>query len=93
LVAMVFVVTEAIDLWAAAFPHAWLSLFNSEAAMLHAGTLYLRAVAPFYGFFGLGLMLYFASQGAGRMWWPVIGNLSRLAVAAVGGWPCSGVVD
>jgi putative MATE family efflux protein len=84
--AMVFVVTEAIGLWAAAFPHAWLSLFNSDPKMLDAGTLYLHAVGPVYGFFGLGLILYFASQGAGRLLWPVIGNLSRLAVAAIGGW-------
>ena len=40
---------------------------------------------PFYGFFGLGLVLYFASQGAGRLLWPVLGNLARLLVAAAGG--------
>jgi putative MATE family efflux protein len=84
--AIVFVVTEAIGLWAAAFPHAWLSLFNSDPMMLEAGALYLRAVGPTYGFFGLGLILYFASQGAGKLLWPVIGNLARLLVAALGGW-------
>ena len=84
--AMVFIVTEAIGLWAAAFPHAWLSLFNKDPKMLEAGTQYLQAVGPVYGFFGLGLVLYFASQGAGRLLWPVIGNLSRLLVAALGGW-------
>ena len=31
-------------------------------------------------------MLYFASQGAGRLLWPVAGNVARLAVAAIGGW-------
>lgn len=35
---------------------------------------------------GLGLVLYFASQGAGRLKWPVLGNIVRLAVAALGGW-------
>jgi putative MATE family efflux protein len=78
--------TEAIGLWAAAFPHAWLSLFNSDPAMLEAGTEYLHAVGPLYGFFGLGLILYFASQGAGRLLWPVLGNVARLVVAASGGW-------
>ena len=78
--------TEAIGLWAAAFPHAWLSLFNSDPAMLDAGTEYLHAVGPLYGFFGLGLILYFASQGAGRLLWPVLGNIARLVVAASGGW-------
>ena len=33
-----------------------------------------------------GLVLYFASQGAGRLKWPLIGGLIRLAVATVGGW-------
>lgn len=84
--ALAFVMTSAVGLWAAAFPHAWLRLFSTDAQMLEAGTLYLRAVGPFYGFFGLGLVLYFASQGAGRLTWPVIGNLVRLAVAGLGGW-------
>ena len=48
--------------------------------------MYLRAVGPCYGFFGVGLVLYFASQGAGRLLWPVLANLARLAVAAGGGW-------
>ena len=84
--AMAFAMTEAIGLWAAIFPGAWLSLFNSDPAMLEAGSQYLRAVGPVYGFFGLGLVLYFASQGAGRLLWPVIGNIARLAVAVTGGW-------
>ena len=81
-----FGMTEAIGLLAAAFPGAWLSLFDRDPAMLEAGSLYLRAVGPVYGFFGLGLVLYFASQGAGRLLWPVIGNLARLLVAVGGGW-------
>ena len=39
-----------------------------------------------YGFFGAGMVLYFASQGAGRLKWPLIGGLSRLAIATIGGW-------
>jgi putative MATE family efflux protein len=76
---------EVIGLLAAAFPHAWLSLFDENAAMLDAGARYLRIVGPFYGLFGLGMALYFASQGAGRLAWPLIANLTRLAIAAVGG--------
>jgi Na+-driven multidrug efflux pump len=77
---------EIIGLLAAAFPHAWLSLFDENAAMLDAGSRYLRVVGPFYGLFGLGMALYFASQGAGRLAWPLIANLTRLAIAAVGGF-------
>ncbi len=80
------VLTEAIGLCAAAFPIAWLSLFDTNPAMLEAGARYLRIVGPFYGMFGLALSLYFASQGAGRLFWPVIGNLTRLGIAALAGW-------
>ena len=84
--AIAFTMTEAIGLWAAAYPAAWLSLFNTEPAMIEAGSQYLRIVGPWYGFFGLGLVLYFASQGAGRLLWPVLGNIARLVVAVAGGW-------
>jgi putative MATE family efflux protein len=83
---LAFAMTEAIGLLAALFPHAWLSLFNTDPAVLEAGSRYLRVVGPTYGFFGLGLVLYFASQGAGRMLWPVAGSVLRLAIAAGGGW-------
>ncbi len=84
--AIAFAVTEIIGLAAALFPRQWLMLFDTDPAMLDAGVQYLRIVGPFYGFFGLGLVLYFASQGAGRLIWPVIGNGARLAVATLGGW-------
>ena len=81
-----FVMTEAIGVAAALWPRAWLSLFGSDPGMLAAGTAYLRAVGPFYGFFGLGLALYFASQGAGRLGWPLAAGLLRMAIALGGGW-------
>ncbi len=84
--AIAVVLTEAIGLLAAAFPTAWLSLFDTDPAMLDAGARYLRAVGPFYGMLGLALSLYFASQGAGRLLWPLLANLTRLAIAALVGW-------
>jgi putative MATE family efflux protein len=78
--------TELIGLSAAAFPHAWLSLFGSDPAMHDFGARYLRAVGPFYGLFGLGMALYFASVGAGRLLWPLLANVARLVIAAGGGW-------
>jgi putative MATE family efflux protein len=77
---------EIVGLCAAAWPHAWLTLFDTDPAMLEAGSRYLRAVGPFYGFFGLGMALYFASQGAGRLKWPLLANFTRLVIAAGGGW-------
>jgi len=84
--AMAVVLTEAIGLCAAAFPTAWLSLFDTDPAMLDAGARYLRTVGPFYGMLGLALSLYFASQGAGRLLWPLVANLTRLAIAGAVGW-------
>jgi Na+-driven multidrug efflux pump len=78
--------TELIGLCAAAFPRAWLSLFDNDPQMLDAGSRYLHAVGPFYGMLGLALALYFASQGAGRLLWPLLANFTRLAIAAAGGW-------
>ncbi|MBC7728141.1 MAG: MATE family efflux transporter [Microbacteriaceae bacterium] len=77
---------EVVGLAAALFPLQWLSLFGADPTMLASGTLYLRIVGPTYGFFGFGLALYFASQGAGRLAWPLLGNVARLAVAGGGGW-------
>ena len=84
--AMAAGVTESIGLVAALFPHGWLALFSAEPEVLSTGATYLRIVGPTYGFFGLGLALYFASQGAGRLRWPLVAGLSRLVVAAGGGW-------
>jgi Na+-driven multidrug efflux pump len=77
---------ELIGLSAAAFPRAWLSLFDSAPDMIDAGSRYLRIVGPVYGLFGLGMALYFASQGAGRLLWPFLANLTRLLIAAGGGY-------
>ena len=77
---------EIIGFCAAAAPSAWLSLFGTAPAMIDAGSRYLHAVGPVYGLFGLGMALYFASQGAGRLLWPLLANMARLLIAAGGGW-------
>ncbi|MEO8009028.1 MAG: MATE family efflux transporter, partial [Betaproteobacteria bacterium] len=81
-----FVLTEAIGLAAAVWPLAWLGLFGHNPQMLETGAAYLRIVGPTFGFFGLGLSLYFASQGAGRLLWPLLGSFIRLIIAIGGGW-------
>jgi hypothetical protein len=58
---------------------------SDDAAVLEAGAAYLRIVGPTYGFFGLGLALYFASQGAGHLLWPLLAGTSRLVVAGPAG--------
>jgi putative MATE family efflux protein len=84
--AIAFAVTEAIGVAAALWPHAWLALFSADPQVIAAGTSYLRIVGPAYGFFGLALSLYFASQGAGRLFWPLTAGFLRMLVAIVGGW-------
>jgi putative MATE family efflux protein len=79
-------VTEILGLFVALFPHAWVTLFSSNAEVLAAGSIYFRTVAPFYGISGLGMLLYFAGQGAGRVMWPVLGGTVRLLIAAGIGW-------
>ncbi|MDG0970365.1 MAG: MATE family efflux transporter [Porticoccaceae bacterium] len=70
----------------ALFPSLWANLFTEVEAVREACRRYLQIVGPFYAFFGLGLCLYFASQGARRLFWPVMGAFSRLIVVAIGGW-------
>lgn len=78
--------TEAIGGFAALFPTAWLGLFTSDPNVLQTGALYLRIVGPLYGAVGLGMLLYFASQGAGRVLWPTLASTARLLIAALCGW-------
>jgi putative MATE family efflux protein len=84
--AIAFILAEAVGLGAAIWPEAWLGLFGSDAQMIETGSAYLRIVGPAYGFFGLGLALYFASQGAGRLFWPLLSGFFRLIIAIGGGW-------
>ena len=84
--ALAFGMTETIGLAAAAFPRGWLGLFGTDPAMIETGAAYLRAVGPFFGFFGFGMALYFASQGAGRMALPLAAAVARMGVAVGGGW-------
>lgn len=83
--AMAFVLAEAIGLAAAFFPEPWLRLFGAEDHMLEAGATYLRTVGPVYGFFAMGFSMYFASQGAGRLKWPLLAGLLRLLMAVGAG--------
>lgn len=79
-------ITAIIGLAAAIFPAAWLSLFGDDPKMIEVGASYLRIVGPAYGFFGGGLALYFASQGAGKVGWAMMAAVLRVVIAAGGGW-------
>jgi putative MATE family efflux protein len=78
-------VSLVIGVTVALFPLAWVGLFSSDAAVLEAGSLYLRTVAPFYPLLAVGIALYFASQGAGQVLRPVLAGSARLGIVIAGG--------
>ena len=86
--AVVAAITGGIGVVTALAPALWMTLFTTDAEVLGFGARYLNIVGGCYAFFGLGLALFFASQGAGRMFWPLAGSMARLVVLVVGGWLC-----
>jgi len=78
-------ISLAIGVTVALVPLAWVGLFSADAAVLESGARYLRTVAPFYPLLAAGIALYFASQGAGRVLWPVLAGTVRLLLVLAGG--------
>ena len=71
-------------------PDVWATIFTSDESVLSFARQYLRTVGPAFPFFGLGLTLYFASQGSGKVLGPVLAGTLRLAlVAGAGTWLAS----
>jgi putative MATE family efflux protein len=60
------VVCGTIGLGVAIQPKLWLDIFSQDPEVERIGALYLRIVGPSYVCFGLGLGLFFVSQGFGR---------------------------
>jgi Na+-driven multidrug efflux pump len=56
----------------------WTGLFTSDDEVVRVGASYLKIVGPIYGFYGLGMALYFATQGFGSVVWTVTANAVRL---------------
>ncbi|MBS0526431.1 MAG: MATE family efflux transporter [Proteobacteria bacterium] len=77
-------IAAAIGITVAIAPDLWLGLFTHHPGALASGRIYLHTVGPVYGFFGLAMALYFASQGTGEMIWPVAANLTRIVIAICG---------
>lgn len=67
------------------WPGIWTEIFTSNPLVLSYTALYFQWIGPCYGFFALGLCLYFASQGAGKLLGPVLAGTFRLCVVAAGG--------
>ncbi len=82
--ALVAAITGSIGLAVALWPLHWMQWQTSDPQVIAFGADYLQVVGAFYSLFGLGLALFFASQGAGRLFWPLVASVSRLAVVVIG---------
>jgi Na+-driven multidrug efflux pump len=67
-------------------PSLWVSLFTSDPGVSAAAYSYFAWAGPAFGFFGLGVCLYFASQGAAKVVGPVLASTVRLLMVGGGGW-------
>ena len=78
-------VSILIGLTLALFPEAWIQFFTDDIKAFEVTKKYIQIVGPFYIFQGIGLSLYFASQGANAMKWPTIATIARFIIACAGG--------
>jgi putative MATE family efflux protein len=74
-----------IGLIVALHPSLWMGLFSDDPDVTRLGALYLRIVGPAYLCFGLGLGLFFVTQGVGRAVVAMNANAVRMIVSAAGG--------
>jgi putative MATE family efflux protein len=86
-------ITGIVGITLAIFPQVWIGLFTDDAATLAAGAMYLQYSGWAFAFQGMGLSLYFASQGAGTVVWPVTANFIRFGVGAGGATLAVTVLD
>jgi putative MATE family efflux protein len=76
----------AIGIIVAIWPSLWISLFTSDAEVTKAAATYFAWAGPGFGFFGFGIAMYFASQGAAKVAGPVLASTLRLLIVVGGGW-------
>ena len=79
------IVSIFIGLTLALFPDLWIQYFTNDPKAFEVTKTYIQLVGPFYIFQGVGLSLYFASQGANAMKWPTIATVARFLIASIGG--------
>ncbi len=66
-------------------PALWVSLFTKDPGVSAAAHAYFHFAGPAFVFFGMGVSLYFSSQGAARVGGPVLASTARLLIVALGG--------
>ncbi len=80
-----FVVCAAFGAAVGLYPGPFARFFTPDAAVVAIAAQALGYVGPAFGGFGLGMALYFASMGAGKMAFPAVAALSRITIAVGGG--------
>lgn len=78
-------VMAVIGIMMALVPELWVQMFTSDSATMAAAAQYFRWVGPAYGFFGVGMSLFFSSLAAGKVAGMLLAGASRLVIIAVGG--------
>ena len=78
-------VVGSIGIVLAIAPDLWAALFTSDQRVLESARQYFHLAGPAFGFLGLALSLYFASQGSGKILGPVLAQSGRLVTVACGG--------
>lgn len=84
--AIAAIITGSIGITVAVWPNLWAGLFSNDPAVLQAGCTYLKIVGPGYVFLGIGIALFFASQGMGKVLWFMLAGSARFVIAGAGGF-------
>ena len=79
-------VVGSVGLVVAVWPTLWISLFTADPAVTAAASSYFHWAGPAFGFFGIGVCMYFSAQGAAKVGGPVLAGTVRLVTVALGGW-------
>lgn len=83
---LAFVVTGTLGLAVGLFGLGFARLFTRDTEVAAIAAQALAFTGPAFGGFGLGMAMYFAAMGAGRMRGPVAAALARFSLAVGGGW-------
>jgi Na+-driven multidrug efflux pump len=79
-------VTGCIGAVVAMWPLQFALFFTSDLQVATIAARGLQFTGWAFGGFGVGLSMYFACMGAGRMKWSVVAALTRISLAVGGGW-------
>ncbi|MDM7946599.1 MAG: MATE family efflux transporter [Oceanibaculum nanhaiense] len=83
---LAFAMAGAAGLAVGLAPHSFASAFSDDPAVIEIAARGLAYTGFAFGGFGLGMALYFAAMGAGRMRWAVVAAFSRITIAVGGSW-------